>query len=181
MNRAFNENFYIVTATINPIFFLALTLQGSFYGRLMERVNNAVKALVKAGKEKNTTWKTVVLAYIGIGVAGFAMAILIAGFGGEFLALHALYNQSGSNHIQALVFWSTAGMIFITAAIPGWTVMHAYSLMTVVSQKNLLVSLKDLVRMKVNQAKDSDNAEANEDGNPHAPGASSQATEQLSE
>jgi hypothetical protein len=120
------QNFYIVIATINPIFFLALTIQGSFYGSLIERINSVVIDATRATEEKRIiTWKESARGWLVVGILPLATAILVAGIGGEITALATLYFQLADNFIQSFVFSSTVGVILLTAVTPGWSLARA--------------------------------------------------------
>lgn len=143
MNDTFNANFYIVTATINPIFFLALTIQGSFYGGLIERINSEVKVMEK--KESATSWKDIGSAYLALGLVMLAAAILISGVGSEVIAIIALCYQHSTNHWQLFVLWSTVGIIILTAVVPGLSFVRAFFNLEAANFKNSLVNLKMLI------------------------------------
>jgi hypothetical protein len=123
----FNANFYIVAATINPIFFLALTLQGSFYGGLIEKINDDTDKTVKATQDKRImTFKDSLRVLIMDAALLVAIAIIVAGVGGEIVALVALYHQTASTVEQAFIFWSTVGVISITAVTPALALYRAF-------------------------------------------------------
>jgi hypothetical protein len=117
MPHAFNENFYIVTATVNPLFFLALTLQGSFYESLIKRINAGVK--LPASESERHGWKAEIAQTAFTAIWIFANVIPLAGFFAEFGSIAALYHQADFPVGREIVYWSTMGMIFLTAAIPG--------------------------------------------------------------
>lgn len=145
MKDTFNANFYIVTATINPIFFLALTLQGTFYGGIIGRINDTVRGTIKAREAgRGVSGKEAGGAYIALGLTQVAMATLVAGVGGEITALAVLYHQQAGSSTQAFVFWSTVGMISLTAVTPGWAVLRAFYDFQIATIRTLLFSVKDL-------------------------------------
>jgi hypothetical protein len=52
MSNNFSPDFYVVVATINPIFFLALTLQGTFYNSLIKILMTLQKKQLKFPKRR---------------------------------------------------------------------------------------------------------------------------------
>ena len=127
MNSKFNIDFYIAVATVNPIFFLALTLQGTFYNGLMENIHSVARDIVKAQEGKRNLprelkWRSNLARVI----AFLAVGILCAGLGGEVTAIVALYHQRASDLMQSFVFWSAIGVILLTAITPGWALVRAY-------------------------------------------------------
>lgn len=144
VNDAFNANFYIVTATINPIFFLALTIQGSFYGGLIEKINAAGEAMKRKGH--STSWRDVWSQYVALGAWTLALAILASGIGSEITAIFALCYQHADNNEQSFVLWSTVGIIILTAATPGWSMVRAYFNWEVAGTKNNLGSLSRKIK-----------------------------------
>jgi hypothetical protein len=116
MAHTFNANFYITTATVIPIFFLALTLQGSFYKNLMDKIESMAKEIDETAgnplKIKKGKWRV-----LGASLAG--LVILLAGMG-EAFAIAALKDQSDTSFTQNWVFWSAAGLIFITIITLEW-------------------------------------------------------------
>jgi C4-dicarboxylate transporter len=126
MSNQFNANFLIAIATINPVFFLALTLQGPFYSSLVERVKNAAKAVVKSDQENPVSWKSAGIAYAALPVVIIAAAIFMAGLLGEFLALIELYRQYSPIAGQRIMLWTTVGMLLLVACIPGAAMLSAF-------------------------------------------------------
>jgi hypothetical protein len=145
VSHEFNANFFIAAATVNPIFFLALTLQSAFYGGLAGKINSAAKTMGKLQEENPASLKSVVAEYIGLGIFSFAIIVLLVGFGGEAVALIALYKQSDDNGSQTFVLWSTIGMVLLAACIPGWTIVQALHNLTAVYLKGVRA---DAVRMR---------------------------------
>jgi len=127
MTSTFNENFYIVTATVNPIFFLALTLQGTFYNSIISKIHDGVNALAAttaAGAKISD--KDMAKGLFGFSAFCFALAILLAAFSAELFALLALYDRSDDSYGREFVFWSTIGMLSLTATIPAVAAMRGY-------------------------------------------------------
>jgi hypothetical protein len=58
----------------------ALTLQGSFFGSLVEKLNNAAKAMVKSDQENPASWKSVVIGYTTLPVVFIAACCALCGF-----------------------------------------------------------------------------------------------------
>ena len=144
MNASFNVNYYIVIATINPIFFLPLTLQGTFYGSLIQRINRTTEGishLLKEGEE--VSWKTPIDSWVVLVLWQLAIAILAAGIGSEVASLLALYRQQASSGVQQFTLWATVGIIVVTAITPGWTVLRALYSYNLANIRLLIFIVKD--------------------------------------
>jgi hypothetical protein len=71
-----------------------------------------------------------------------AMTILVAGIGGEITAIAVLYHQRADNPTQIFVFWSTVGIILLTAATPGWAITRAFYNWEVAGIKNTITTVR---------------------------------------
>jgi hypothetical protein len=160
MNDTFNVNFYIVTATINPIFFLALTLQGSFYNSLQGKVDENVKALHKAlertRKHEPMPIAMTVPAYFAMGLILFAFLIVIAALIGELLSLLVLYREYAASQTGTYVLWSTAGLILLTLAIPAGAMGKAFFRIGIISITGMVIPFRDAIQTsRANRSKQS--------------------------
>jgi hypothetical protein len=104
MHDSFNADFYVTAATVIPILFLALTLQGPTYDGLISRIIKIISRLsdqaIAKYREGASWWSPIVsspLAYILIFFMLIAMLIPIAGILGEWYAIWAIYNRAPSN------------------------------------------------------------------------------------
>jgi hypothetical protein len=110
--HTFNANFYVVTATVIPIFYLALTLQGTTFEKMMTYWGFS-------SKTPPLTFRSLVrrniITYSSI---GFVIFIFVFGVYGEYLALHALYSQDSSPGTEQVVLFNATVLLVITAAGP---------------------------------------------------------------
>lgn len=120
---AFNANFYITAATIIPVLYLALTLQGTTVRRLMERgIDQSYKVLMlEPKKEQNRNWAQRQAEMWGRAILGTAfiytdMTIFFAGFIGELIAIIALFHESASPLSGDFVLGATIGLLAVIAA-----------------------------------------------------------------
>src|SRR5262249_8422479 len=115
----FNADFYVTTATVIPVLYLALTLQGSTFENMMTRW----RALVK-----DSPWKLVpqlrVITAAFIAIAGGI--IVIFSVYAEFQALRALDLQQSTHVIQSNVFNSTISLLAVTVAGPAYRFLWAF-------------------------------------------------------
>ncbi len=90
MNR-FNANFFIVIATVIPVLYLALTLQGPTYERMMARWRSAVREGHRDRSFRSEA-RTVTAAFLAI----VGTAVILYSVLAEYLSLRALYSQTAS-------------------------------------------------------------------------------------
>jgi hypothetical protein len=108
----FNANFYIGVSTIIPILFLALAVQGTQYEDAIRTRITVLRA------SRHDRW----LRKIAVLVMGylFVIAVLVAGFSGEAVAINALY-YSRDDTIQR--GWARLATLFLLLAVvarPAW-------------------------------------------------------------
>lgn len=108
----FDANFYIVAATIIPVLFLALTLQGSTYEALLTNWHGIVKKTLELSRARANLYD--VLIYL---VAGF---VPVSGFLGELQAVFALYEGHATNNTKQFIFISIIVLLSATAFIPSF-------------------------------------------------------------
>jgi hypothetical protein len=108
MKDTFNANYFITTATIIPVLYLALTLQGStFDSTIAYWVQHVSKEDVL-----NISKRT--LLFVGSTLLVTAgLSLLITSFVGEFLAIRALYLQQSSPEVAQYVLASTAVLLAV--------------------------------------------------------------------
>jgi hypothetical protein len=122
----FNADFYITAATVIPVLYLALTVQGTMFPWLVARLG---KALEKMKGEVGSKAKLVKLlgTLLGAYTAMTAAALIItAGVVGEIVALLVLVHRHDSTAARQIVFDSTVGLLVFTAAGPIWALNTAW-------------------------------------------------------
>jgi hypothetical protein len=132
MRDSFNVNFYVVAATVIPIFYLTLTLQGPFFEDLQGLARTAGNATQKwLGKlsedetrERGLRYRLRVLrvAYtwvtIGTGLFFFGLLIVLASVASEGISLWSLLNETDSNAARQFVLWSMIALLGLMAIKP---------------------------------------------------------------
>jgi hypothetical protein len=111
---AFNGLFYATTATIIPVLFLALTLQGTIFDRALRAYHSATKAAFTSAPG----WQSTATLFAASVLRMTLTLILLAGVGGEALAIYALSQQQASASTQHHVLSSAIILTFATAAGP---------------------------------------------------------------
>jgi hypothetical protein len=106
----FNADFYITAATIIPILYLALTLQGQSFERLAEahKRNHDVPRDKRKGR-----WTLLEALFLSA-----PYFILISGIVGELLAIFALYNRMAPAGAGPYVLMFTLFLLAAVAAGP---------------------------------------------------------------
>jgi hypothetical protein len=108
---AFNKDFYVTAATVIPLFYLALTLQGQTFERIIVRS-------IKEINRRTTSWRQAVFNLISVFVLGLAGIVIVSsGIAGESGAILALYNQSSSRTTDQLVLLSL--FVLLIAVVTG--------------------------------------------------------------
>ena len=129
-HATFNADFYVTAATVIPLFYVALTLEGETFAQLLTRlIKNAsledVAHLFGSGK-----YSAILISrlFILIGSIFAAVAIVVGGIAGEFYAFMALYKRSGNFlvpiwpvagvPVQRFVFFSVGALLLVVAVGP---------------------------------------------------------------
>lgn len=92
VKTTFNKEFYTTVATVIPVLYLALTVQGQLYGSMLRQ---GWRRLLRKERDWGLSLRLLRLA-VAVWLIVAAVVILAAGLGGEILAIFALYNASGS-------------------------------------------------------------------------------------
>jgi hypothetical protein len=106
-----SSDFYITAATIIPVLFLALVLEGGLWKWIQEQVSEASDPPI------------VIRIFVSL-LQAFAVLVLIAGALGEITALYALWRTDFSSVLSDIVFSTTVLLVVFLAAelslqIPG--------------------------------------------------------------
>jgi len=110
-----SPDFYITAATIIPVLFLALVLEGGLWKWIQEQISDASDP------------PTAIRVFVSL-LQVFAVFVLIAGALGEMTELYALWQADYSNVLSDIVFSTTALLVILLTAelslqIPGlWLV-----------------------------------------------------------
>lgn len=117
---AFNGLFYATAATLIPVLFLALAVQGGMYEYLLRRADNATSY------QQKTIGAPFIQQLAGgaAGIAGgmaqaIAYAILVFGVGGEITAIRALSIQKAGSQGHAFVYLAAIILTVAIAVNPG--------------------------------------------------------------
>jgi hypothetical protein len=119
VKTTFNRDFYATIATVIPVLYLALTVQGQLYGDMLGR---AWRGLLRKERDWGVSLRPLRLA-IPVGLIVAAVAILAAGLGGEILAIFALYNASGAR-AGPWVLLSVLVLVVAAAVGPLWAFLR---------------------------------------------------------
>ena len=144
MSDTSSDNFYFASATIIPIFFLAITLQGPLYNNLIDKVKAGARALADS-VDSDPSRKESRAVNVAIVTGAVAAAILLTGAFGEFLAIKALYQPTNDKFTRSFVYWSVAGLIFLTVAGPAWALGRSWAKLLDASITGIIVSGKNVI------------------------------------
>ena len=112
MEDSFKPDFYVAAATVIPVLYLALTLQGSAFEKWMKRWEGGASQYFQS---KLTVKSFVrVAGFMVIGV--FAAAFVFAGIAGELFSFWALYQEGSSLGMKAFIFLSIV-LLLVTVII----------------------------------------------------------------
>lgn len=103
--KNFSPDFYVTCATVIPVFFLAVAVQGRAYESVLRAI------------WRRSPWVT------GLYLQWIALPIFFAGGSGEYYALLALYK--GSDQHRAWVFQATLILLAAVLVAPLLTVVSA--------------------------------------------------------
>ena len=121
---AFNATFYATAATIIPVLYLALAVQGSMFADLLTASRLTDVRVYKRIAAGHVPFRQLVTpAFVMVGAQGIAIAILFFGAIGEIEAIIALYFQSPVG--KGTVPLATIFLVVLTAVRPTVAVMRA--------------------------------------------------------
>lgn len=108
-----NSDFYVVSATVIPVFFLALTLQGKQFEeaeKLMQTLTSSFKKLldqvekdIAAKSYSRDFWKIISSGFAVSVIYLITLALLLISVLGEALAVWALYNEKANSETRVIV------------------------------------------------------------------------------
>jgi hypothetical protein len=134
LNNGFNSNFYIVTATVIPVFYLALVVQAPMLNRIVSRLGKSsdrmwVYPTDKIGHARRYP-KVKLRSFILIGssLVPFIVgaAALISSIVGEIDSVLALYYQSDNKYYRRATLTAIFVLLGATLLLPLWTMLVAY-------------------------------------------------------
>jgi hypothetical protein len=118
MPKTFDSDFYVVCATVIPVLFLAVAVQGNAYKTLLD---TALKVrATNADDSWRRKWTAIIRART---LQRIGYAIWCAGALGEFLALLVLYQGHEQPETRITVFFCTVLLVFAAAMGP----LNAYN------------------------------------------------------
>lgn len=128
MDKNFDSNFYVTTATVIPVLYVALAAQFALLDRVAIRfiANISLGPISRAGKggpripRTRKSWFFSVLTYLMILFIG---AVILFSLIGEVQSLLALYRQSDNNATKAGVLRSVIGLVVCIVVGPLWTLL----------------------------------------------------------
>jgi|SRR5579863_3144574 len=97
-----NADFYVTAATVIPVIFLGLVLQGGMWAWLSRRIKTLSGQPTRLG---------IAVSLLQL----FALAVLVANTVAEIVALHALQTSHSSATASGTVFWSTVFLLILLA------------------------------------------------------------------
>jgi len=121
--KPFPADFYVTSATVIPVLFLAVAVQGRAYESVLRTSRAFVgqfwwsfrRSAAETGRSK---WVLLPVAFVLGMFANFsAVAIVFAGGLGEFLALYTLYTGTEQHGTRAFVFAAT--LVLLAAVVAG--------------------------------------------------------------
>lgn len=110
----FNADFYIVAATVIPVLFLAVTLQGPTY----ERILNSWRVNAKKAAEADTSTNPLATLLVAASSYVAAIVILLMGFGSEADAILALYRRRSATGLAFFVLFTIMTLMATVAFGP---------------------------------------------------------------
>ncbi len=127
MRTAFNSDFYVTAATVIPVLYLALGVQGSLLAGVIAGLNKYLRAMSQLRPNSIRRQVGLVIRLVGAYVLMIAAGLIVgAGVAGEIAALLTLYHQSGTPVTGRLVLYSLIALLAFTAASPGWALVVAW-------------------------------------------------------
>jgi hypothetical protein len=107
---AFNADFFVAAATVIPVLFLALTLQGNTYEEILTYWQKKVKETAENNRKLAN-----IINWLIYTTAGFVLA---CGFIGEVYAMISLYYERSSSDRKQFVIFSVVLLLAVTVFGP---------------------------------------------------------------
>jgi drug/metabolite transporter (DMT)-like permease len=111
----FNSTFYATVATVIPVLYLAIAVQGRFF------INTAETAI---GRARTVTDGSAQLAWL---MLGLAFCTVVYGTVGELLALRGLAKQETPHWAVAIVETSATALVILAAMGPTQALLMAFA------------------------------------------------------
>lgn len=102
MSDASHANFYVVSATVIPVLFLAFALQTSYTGRLRKAAESAHEALDRSNPWEAHAYRRSMVVILLAAIGRFT---LVFGILGEALSLWALMEDQDATYTRNVIFW----------------------------------------------------------------------------
>jgi hypothetical protein len=112
MQNSFNADFYVVAATIIPVFYLALSLQGSTLTNTLARWRRAYEDFTQESYQNRQR------SVRGMAVSLLTSGIIIGSMIAEYMAILALYDRSDDGITGPFVFYSLLGLLIVAVGGP---------------------------------------------------------------
>jgi hypothetical protein len=131
---SFNANFYIIVATVIPVFYVALIVQIPLVATLTEWLLKNFSDLQRRAREfpvegrwRNVPGRNLMLLWILFNVStAIAILVLIIGIIGETNSIIALYHQADDTAIRKSCLRAIFALLYATLIVPVFTVSVAY-------------------------------------------------------
>ena len=117
----FNADFFTAAATLIPLFYLALTLQGSLYERMISNLQKVFDELANPrmdGSRKLRNWRALQVGIISAALICAVVTVVLFGALGEWRSILALYYRSASPDTAGGVLHSLLGLLIVVIAGP---------------------------------------------------------------
>lgn len=133
MKGSFNSNYYLTTATVIPILYIAVIAQFPMIDRIVTHLTEITARLTRLDTQPTGHPRIAMKARFALVAIYFAyiitflavVFIILASVQAELQSILALYNQSGTN--AAGVLHAVILLIVASLLVPIWTVLTAYS------------------------------------------------------
>ncbi len=120
MPNSFNADFYVVAATIIPVFYLALSLQGSTLTNTLARWRRAYEDFTQESSQDRQ--RSVQGMLVSLLTSGIIIGSMIA----EYMAILALYDRSDDGITGPFVLWSLLGLLIVAVGGPLGNISEVY-------------------------------------------------------
>lgn len=108
--KSFPADFYVTCATVIPVLFLAVAVQGGTYEAMLQTALRAARTLPRRNRDYAAAEVLPVVAYL----------TFVAAVGGEVIALVVLYRGSEAQATRLIVLITTLVLLAVATAAPGW-------------------------------------------------------------
>lgn len=122
--KSFNADFYATAATVIPVLYLALAVQGSAFGAMLRWLSGVhgwlIHRVIEGSRIRAVPFW--VIKFASVAAVGGVMLTLVAGLVSEILDLRILLYRPPPSWQADLILWSLSSLAALIVVVTAWPV-----------------------------------------------------------